>query len=202
MSSPRSRWTPNNSMQRAALRTAADAGRQTERDDQLRHDPNSIHTAHGWQGQHARVRRWYARVEGIAAMRPHEGDRIADQDFLHAFFQNCHYLREWLLRFDAVPKADLDALYDTTLELRLCRDICNSTKHVDVSQPSESPFVSIFREYDHFYVPVLGEGPHAMVEMNVRVGETKLDIFELARRCMDRWDEFLRTRGLLDKAPV
>jgi len=32
----------------------------------LKHDPNSIHTAHGWQGQYARVRRWYARVELVA----------------------------------------------------------------------------------------------------------------------------------------
>jgi len=164
----------------------------------LKHDPNSIHTAHGWQGQYARVRRWYARVELVASARAHQGDALADQDFIYAFFQNCHYLREWLLRFSAVPKAELDAFWNTSLELQLCRDICNSTKHVDVSQPSQSPFVSFFREYDHFHVPSPGEGPHAMVQMNVRVGETKLDVFELAGRCMHQWDEFLRKRGLLN----
>jgi hypothetical protein len=165
----------------------------------LKYDPgHSIHTSRGWRGQYDRARRWLERLDGIAVKRRFTGDSLADHDFIYAFFQNCHYLREYLIAFGAVTVDELDALYNGSVELRFCRDICNATKHVEISRaPAESSFVSFFREYDHFHIPGPLDDPYAAHQTNVRVGDAKMDVYELARRCMTTWDTFLRTKELL-----
>ena len=93
--------------------------------------PWSWHKSPGWQGQFARVRRWYNRI--------HDARHPADiEDHLYAFFQNCCHLREWLQEARVVPQASIEQLFRDSEELRLCQDIANATKHHSLIDPKQS----------------------------------------------------------------
>ena len=103
----------------------------------------SIHKSDGWRGQLERVHRWQRRVTHSANIG--SGDL---EDFVFALFQNCYHLREWIEKTAKVPSSELDGLFARTPELRVCRDICNGTKHLTLSRASVDADFSIGREYD------------------------------------------------------
>jgi hypothetical protein len=90
-----------------------------------------------------RIRRWQERV--IHAANSGSPDL---EDFVFAFFQNCHHLQEWLLKTSNVDRQDIDALLVSTPQLRVCRDICNGTKHLTLNNAGVDADFSIGREYD------------------------------------------------------
>jgi len=128
------------------------------------------------------VRRWHHRL--LEARSPEDAE-----DYLYAFFQNCYHLRDWI---SAEGGPSLDQLFESSDELRLCRDVCNMTKHLQLTrQPATGAEPSLAREYagqgqgwfdDDSTLVVLSRG-------------TKWDARELAGRCLAVWEEFLRSEG-------
>jgi hypothetical protein len=106
----------------------------------------------------------------------------AEHDFLYAFFQNCHHLRHWLNAEGKVSGAEVDRFVAAHPELRLCRDICNGTKHLTISRPSLDAALAIGREYVPAHWP--GTRPHVNETWFVIAGGEKYDLFELADRCV------------------
>ncbi len=138
----------------------------------------------GWQGHLLRTRRWFDRLLG-AANNWERFDMDEQIDFALAFFQSAYHLRDYLLRDQAVTRQDLDSLFASTQPLRVCRDLCNGSKHRDVTSPSVDPEPWILRQY----VPPDG------ARLVVKAGEL-FDLVFLADSCMGAWDAFLRDRGL------
>ena len=136
----------------------------------------SIHKNDGWRGQLERVHRWHDRMTHSAKI----GSRDLE-DFAFVFFQNCYHLREWLLKTSIFPRSDVAELFSQTKELRLCRDICNGTKHLTIKHPSIDADFSIGREYD----------PWSVSRYRLfLIADDKYDILELAARCVKILDEF------------
>ena len=75
--------------------------------------------------------------------------------------------------------------------MQLCRDICNGLKHFRLSNASVDSHFAIGREY----VPtdVLSERPHINETWFIIADGEKRDIFELADRCMNLWEQFVAT---------
>jgi hypothetical protein len=48
---------------------------------------NSIHKNSGWQGQLARVQRWYGSLKQIASQMSRTKNTELDFDFIYTFFQ-------------------------------------------------------------------------------------------------------------------
>ena len=147
--------------------------------------PWSWHKSLGYRGQFSRVRRWYRRLSTATAL-----DDI--EDFLYAFFQNCYHLREWLLDAKVVAQTELESLFADNVEMQLCQDICNATKHQSLSTPRRPREFSLAREYvgpkrgwfeDDSILVVLSEGH-------------KYDAIDLARSCLSLWEEFFKQHNL------
>ncbi len=136
----------------------------------------SIHRNDGWLGQMERLRRWYERV-GEAA-RTGSPDLA---DFVFVFFQCCYQLREWLLQTSTLPADEVNRFYAETKELRLCRDICNGTKHLNVSDASVDAGFSIGWEYN----PSEPYGARLFL-----IADDKYDLLDLASKCMALTEEF------------
>ena len=137
----------------------------------------STHRNDGWRGQFNRVLRWHERLIASAA------NGTPDlEDFAFAFFQNCYHLREWIAQTSTVPAADLDALFASSKELRLCRDICNGTKHLNISRPSIDGQFSIAREY-------APDEPHG-TRLFVVAGGDFYYLIDLAATCVAQWRSF------------
>jgi hypothetical protein len=141
--------------------------------------PWSAENVLSWRSQLDRVKRWSDRLKEF-------GRDDTDQerlDFYLAFFLNCYALRDWFINSNAVSKPDMDGLTQSNEAMRLCRDICNRSKHLTLNRnPSTEATFSIGREYtpyaNRFFVIALGE---------------KRDLFEIASACVAFWDEFLKT---------
>jgi hypothetical protein len=48
---------------------------------------------------------------------------------VYAFFQAAYHLRDWLQNSGATTQKALDDLMARTPALKLCRDVCNGSKH-------------------------------------------------------------------------
>ena len=155
---------------------------------------SSIHKNPGWQGQLARVQRWHSRLKQIATQMSQTKDTELDFDFIYAFFQNCYHLRDWLENSGAISHQKLQDLFRDHYEMQICRDICNGTKHFDLTRPSVDAHFSIGREYVPSNWP--SSRPHINQTWFIIAGKTKHDIFELADTCMSHWDRFLAENGL------
>jgi hypothetical protein len=159
---------------------------------------DSSHNYQNWLTHYARTLRWYARLQKVRAACGQVGIHQDCEDYIYAFFQNCFHLRDWLLKSRVIHKSQLDQLFESNVELRLCRDICNGTKHMTITRkPSIDADFYTFREYDHLHISSPSDDPHAMEKFMIRASGEKWDAFELADRCMQIWNEFLEARGLL-----
>lgn len=130
-------------------------------------DPNwlpSLESLFGWHSQYDRFMRWHARLKSEPTL-----------DMLLAFFLNCYALRDWLIQSEALSRAALDERINADPAMRLCRDLCNRSKHLVLNRASVDAQFAILREYRGKTRPpgivVLAEG-------------VKSDLNEVADRCV------------------
>jgi hypothetical protein len=98
----------------------------------------------GWRGQYRRMIRWQDRA--VESMKGDDGNEI--YDFIYAFFQSCYHLRDWIVSDEAATKEEMKELFSKNIELQLCRDICNATKHLKYNTASIDSRPYIAREWD------------------------------------------------------
>ena len=144
----------------------------------------------GWRGQLARVERWQERA--LCAIR--EG-KPYPEDYIYAFCQNAYHLRDWLQNSGTADQRDLDALMARTPALKLCRDVCNGSKHFVLDQRRTSTdHIELMREY----IPPTHPGgqPGARPRLLVVEGQDESvhlrEIHELLDECVTARREFCR----------
>lgn len=120
-------------------------------------------------------------------------DADAIYDFAYAFFQSCYHLRDWLVSDGAATENEMKTLFTSSIELQLCRDICNATKHLQYDRPSIDPRPRIGREWDPWKKEWHGWYLYA---------DERRPISELAHGCVAAWDKFLNGKGLKQKLPA
>lgn len=144
--------------------------------------PWSWHKSSGYRGQLNGLERWYARTR--------EAKDLQDiEDYLYAFFQGCHHLREWLPETD-FPSEYVDRFLRENIEMQVCRDLANVTKHRELRQPPATKAepsiarISVANGRGWF-------GNDAALVVLTDVSDRPFDLLELAHRCLTLWREFL-----------
>jgi hypothetical protein len=140
----------------------------------------------GWLGQYRRMLRWRDRLSEIYG----SDDVDTIYDFTYAFFQSCYHLRDWLVSDDAATKNEIAALFNSSVELQLCRDICNATKHLRYDNKSIDSRPRIGREWDPWRKEWHGWYLYS---------DKRRPISELVHGCVAAWDKFLNEKGLKEK---
>ncbi len=138
----------------------------------------------GWKGQYKRIIRWSNRLN----ISIQNGDSDEIFDFTYAFFQSCYHLRDWLVADGVATKQEMNDFIESNIELQLCRDICNATKHLQYNKPSIEPKPRIGRELNYF-----GEISGYYLYSNKRY-----PITELMYSCIKIWEIYLNSKGLLN----
>ena len=137
----------------------------------------------GWKGQYNRMLRWQNRA--IESMQGDDGNEI--YDFIYAFFQSSYHLRDWLISDNAATKEEMKNLFSQSVELQLCRDICNATKHLQYDNAGIDSRPLIAREWDIFKKEPSGFSLYS---------DKKRPINELMAACVVAWDSLLQSKGL------
>ncbi|MFN0071071.1 MAG: hypothetical protein ACKVVP_06225 [Chloroflexota bacterium] len=144
--------------------------------------PWSLHSSRGWRAQFERANRWYDRL--IRTTNPQDAE-----DYLYAFFQAYYHLREWLL-VSGYDRSAIERLFAERVELRLCQDLCNLTKHFRLTRtPAMEIQPVIVREY-------VGPGRGWCEDDSVLVvlsRGAKYDARQLASSCLGLWMTLLES---------
>jgi len=139
------------------------------------------------------VKRWYQEFALTDQGRPHDRPSDFYQDQAYAFFQNCHHLKDWIKNDGSVGVAadKVEAFINSNDELKLCADICNGTKHLCLARPRSGQ--------DHrfgqrkFKVQVGGPPTTISVKYTIGTSVRPVDAFELATKCLEAWENFIRS---------
>lgn len=141
-----------------------------------------------------RSRRYLKRLRDIYHEVPYTPDtRDYYADDVFSFFIHCYHVRDWIIQLNkaCVTRPDVDAFIDSHIELRICADLCNGTKHCTLTHKSRT--VS---------QPHLAMKSFCSKGTNDQMTSTRgkfwiiadghfHDALELAERCMALWDEFI-----------
>lgn len=125
-------------------------------------------------------------------------------DIILSFFIHCYHLGDWLRESGVDEKKVYGYIYKTD-ELKDCRDITNSTKHLLSTDQLKKPKHSsklydwksarvpspISRYYN--YVTSKEEEREVLV---ISIDGEECHCFNFMQRCMEKWNEFLDYEGL------
>ena len=144
-----------------------------------------------WREQYDRMKRWQERqwLEPIL-----HGDHATDS--FYAFAQACYHLVDWLEndRSQPVRRGQAEAFVDASSPLAFCRDICNGSKHARLVAKkvriTSTKTVATVRIEDE---EVVVDGTTLFVEWAGKL----IDFESFAGLCVQDWEKFLRSEGLL-----
>ena len=152
--------------------------------------------------QIARLNRLY---EFVKSKEFAELDRKLQIDIIISFFMHCYHLTDWLIK-SGIKKENIFGFIDKSYELKVCRDLANSTKHFGIleNKRKQSELYSwdkaawpspITLSYDYFK-KIQGEKNPEHLVLSVSDGE--IDCKDFMRDCMQSWNEFLDQNNLKD----
>ena len=151
--------------------------------------------------QFNRVKRWYQEFALTDQGRLHDRPSDFYQDQVYAFFQNCYHLKDWMKNDESVGVvADkIEEFISNNEELRLCADICNGTKHLRLTSPRSGQDPRFGQR--KFKVKVGSPPTTISVKYSIDTSGGPLDAFELATKCLQAWETFIRS-NISDQASV
>jgi hypothetical protein len=143
--------------------------------------------------QWERVNRWYNRFKMINTGRPHDQPSENYQDDVYAFFLNCYHLKDWIRNDQSTGAAagKVEKFVENSVELNLCRDICNSIKHLKL-KCSKSGKDPRFGRRDN-KLDLGGGAPTIAVNYEIQTTTGPIDAFELATKCIRAWESFFES---------
>ncbi len=144
-----------------------------------------------------RVKRWYEEFKLTDQGRPHDHSADFYQDQVYAFFQNYWHLKDWIKNDNVGLYKELRDSIHSDPEMQLCRDICNGTKHLVLkeSRSGEDPQFG----QKKFRVAVGSEPTTISVKYTIDKSSGRtVDAFELATKCLEFWEIFIREQVLRD----
>lgn len=127
-------------------------------------------------------------------------------DIMLSFFMHCYHLGDWL-KVSGVNKKTVDDFVHNTYELQICRNLTNSTKHLELDPKRKSP-PQIFdwkkaglpspiaRTHDPFAESL---GKKETEYLVILVDGEEINCKEFMLTCMKKWDEFLKTVKIFEK---
>ncbi len=124
-------------------------------------------------------------------------ENIAElRDLILSFFQDSWHLRDWLVNSKKVDKNSLDAFLSDSLELQICREICNTSKHLILDRhiPKNDARLANFQNIDVPIALAREYNPEGdKLNFLIRHKKGKYDTFDLAKNCLVQWKNFIDT---------
>lgn len=115
-----------------------------------------------------------------------------------AYFLWCHSLREWLINDNAIDTSSLDAELANYPIWRLCRDVANRTRHLDLTHRPTDKDWSAYREYEPFSVQIDGRERHVA---NFRFDGRKVRVGEAILEASSMWADIIQRSGVSQSIP-
>ena len=156
----------------------------------------SAHRHRDWQGQYNRMMRWVERFKEISFQEnKSNGKTHLYFDTMYACFQNIFFLKDWLVENSTLTATDLNTFINSNKEIGVCRDICNGTKHYNISNASVDKEFGIIRQYVPFHkVWNISEW-----EIVICAGGDTYKPYDLISKSVELWDDFISGKLNLER---
>jgi len=114
-------------------------------------------------------------------------------DFCLALFMNIYHLRDWIQGTQPELGPLLATHVHESWDLRLARDLCNGSKHLNLTHASVDPRFLTAMEYQP---PSLSGAPTPPYRLLMLTDSEKVELPALADRCINSWRAFMTAHGL------
>ncbi len=150
----------------------------------------------GYRHQLDRARRFLDRVVQANDVDWSEMDDVGFQDMMWSFFQHCWHVKDWV-KYDplasSAQKAAVSRMAHRSTTLRICRDLCNGTKHLKLKEPSSGSGAS----HQHIELDIAPGWGVAQMDCIIDDGHGHpISGKQLARDCIAEWERILQSQGL------
>lgn len=161
----------------------------------------SVSGAAGYRDQLDRARRFLDRVvksEFDLEITQHMGnmDHVEFQDMMWSFFQHCWHVKDWIRRDPVASSAQKTAacrMAERSTPLKICRDLCNGTKHLQLDNPGSAAGAN----YEHIDMTIAPEKGLFVLDCVIDDGRGNLiSAKQLAHECIADWERILKSQGL------
>lgn len=118
------------------------------------------------------------------------------EDYVYHFFQDCFHFKNYVTESGLINKKDVNDFIESNKDMKICRDICNGSKHCINTNPSidESIHKNVNKRNYKIIKPITEEKHYCFIQ-----GKKipTLDALELAENCYLLWETFLIKNKLL-----
>jgi hypothetical protein len=142
-----------------------------------------------------RVNRFYKKVKSFSHGGMHQVDEEC-LDQIISFFLHCYHLKDWLEVSQPRLQDEIRELFSKDRGKKhflMCRDLVVGIKHLSVSNPkldSGNPTIA------HQSVTVYAGTGMSRYSWDISYDGQKYDVYDLAKQCMEEWEEFLKKHNL------
>jgi len=150
--------------------------------------------------QIARLERMYNFITSDTRFK--DLDMSLRVDIILSFFMHCYHLGDWL-KASGLDETKVNNFIHNTYELQVCRNLTNSTKHLDLDRKPSPPKLfdykaaglpsPIARTYDPL-AEILGEAETEYLV--ILVDGQEINCYDFMTRCMQKWKELLDNEEL------
>ena len=145
--------------------------------------------------QFHRVERYLHRIRRIYAGIPHvyKSTKYYEDD-IRSFFIHCHHLCDWITQEypGLVTKHQVDAFINQHEALRVCADLCNSSKHCKIQKVRNGnlPSMAVHDGYIVTYLESMKKPITFFGKYRIIAGRDSFDALELAETAFKLWRDF------------
>ncbi|MCK9393226.1 MAG: hypothetical protein WCX30_01690 [Candidatus Paceibacterota bacterium] len=118
------------------------------------------------------------------------------EDYVYSFFQDCFHFKNYVINSGLIDKNDVNDFIELNTDMKICRDICNGSKHCINNNPSIDRDIhkNINKRNYKIIKPITEEKHYCFIHgKNIPA----LDALELAENCCLLWKTFLIKNKLL-----
>ncbi len=149
-----------------------------------------------------RVFRWYDRFKEINGGTQKDASFEGQFDDVLAFFMSCYHLKDWIK--NDISNTHLNRVVEDYIDqndcLKLCADICNGAKHLDLTHSRFGEETSMRTEV---HLDLFQPNPPVIRKWYIKSDSgQEFDAFDVATQCVKRWvDFFNQHKSELDVNP-
>lgn len=153
-----------------------------------------------YKEQYDRTKRKFELFTEINNGKIHDKPSPYYGDLAQDFFQNCYHLKDWIKNDPSCLhcKNIVESYITNSVELSICADICNATKHLTLTSPrsNKNPQLSGI-EYKMKIMEAGSESiVHIAAKFYISTSSGDRDALDLATLCMDAWDSFIKNQKI------
>lgn len=144
--------------------------------------------------------RSYDRLKKIETNNGNTISNTDSRDSVEDFFNQCYHLKDWLKKDKNINLSlDVEDYISNRPSLSLAADYCNVFKHAGLNKNRSIKNIEDIKTHINFELTPNGFVASSRLELTIS-GE-KYDAFNLATKCVEEWDEFIKLNGIIFPAP-